>query len=107
MISAVESFGREQSRRWWRQGLVFFGVGLLWLSVLASALAVVFVTQEARKQVNELELLRTEQSELKVANGQYLLEQSAWSAYSRIEKLAVTKLHMKVPAVSDVIVVSQ
>ncbi len=107
MISATESFGRQQSRRWWRKCLSFVGVGLLWLSVLVSALAVVNVTQQARKRVNELELLRTEHAELKVANGQYLLEQSAWSAYSRIENLAVNKLHMKVPAVSDVVVVGQ
>lgn len=107
MISVVETFSRENLRRWYGKLIRWVGVAGLWLAVLVSALAVVNVTQQARKRANELEVLRTEQAELKIASGQYLLEQSAWSAYSRIENLAVTKLKMKMPAATDVVIVSQ
>ncbi len=107
MISVVESLGRQRLRRLWKKVALSLLVGGLWLAVVVSALAVVNVTQHSRKLVNELEVLRREQASLEVTGGQYLLEQSAWSAYSRIENLAETKLKMKVPAANDVVLVVQ
>ena len=49
---------------------------LLWLAVIASALAVVASTHQVRKQTNTLETLRREAAQLQVEWGQYLLEQA-------------------------------
>ncbi len=86
----------------WRLAVV-----LLWLAVLASALAVVRSSHEARSELNRLEILRREASQLHERWGQYLLEQSAWSAYGRIEKEATEKLHMVVPQDDQLIMVAK
>jgi cell division protein FtsL len=77
----------------------------LWLGILLSALAVVYVTYDSRVRFNELETLRREQNQLQVVWGQYLLEESAWAAYNRVEKLAVDKLSMQVPSAEQTIAV--
>ena len=69
----------------------------LWLSVIGSALGVIYSAHIARGEINQLTLLKREAQQLHVEWGQYLLEQSAWSAYSRIEQQAVDVLHMRVP----------
>lgn len=78
-------------------------VVFLWLLVLGSALGVVASTHEVRKQVNGLEVLRREAAHLQVEWGKYLLEQSTWAAYSRVEAIAAQKLHM-IPATAEQIV---
>lgn len=75
----------------------------LWLAAVTSALGVVASTHEVRKQVNTLETLRREAAQLQVVWGQYLLEQSTWAAYSRVETIAAQKLDM-IPATTDQIV---
>ena len=77
---------------------------LLWVAVLASALSVVRVAHESRQKLNQLEVLRREASELHVQWGQYLLEQSAWSAYGRIEQQAVDELGMVQPEGDQLVV---
>jgi len=69
----------------------------LWLSVIGSALGVIYSAHTARGAINQLTLLKREAQQLHVEWGQYLLEQSAWSAYSRIEQQAEEELHMRVP----------
>ncbi|MDN3638964.1 cell division protein FtsL [Simiduia curdlanivorans] len=78
---------------------------LLWLLVAASALLVVRSTHDARIAFFQLESLRREAGELEVQRGQYLLEQSTWAAYSRVEKLAVEKLQMRLPDAASTIMV--
>lgn len=80
---------------------------ILWLLVLISAMAVVRSTHETRAQLNQLEVMRREAAQLHVQWGQYLLEQSAWSAYGRIEKQATEKLNMVIPRAEQLIVVSK
>lgn len=70
-----------------------------------SALAVVASTQQVRKDVNQLETLRREASQLQVEWGQYLLEQSTWAAYSRIETIATQEMNMVAPTPEKVIMV--
>ncbi len=85
--------------------LPVFGLVVLWFLVLASALGVVGVTQDSRQQINRLEQLRREASSLQVEWGRYLLEQSTWAAYSRVENLAISELNMRVPAVDQIVMV--
>ena len=80
---------------------------VLWLLVLVSAMAVVRTTHESRAQLNQLEVMRREATQLHVQWGQYLLEQSAWSAYGRIEQQATEKLHMTIPKGEQLVVVSK
>ncbi|BFM17320.1 hypothetical protein R50073_35030 [Maricurvus nonylphenolicus] len=78
---------------------------ILWGLVLVSALAVVASTHATRQRLHQLEVLRKEAAQLQVAWGQYLLERSAWGAYSRIEREAVDKLQMQVPEGDNLIMV--
>lgn len=83
-----------------------WSVAALWLLVIASALAVVASTHQVRRHVAELETLRREAAELEVVWGQYLLEQSTWAAYSRIERLATEELRMQIPKAEQIIMVT-
>jgi cell division protein FtsL len=80
-------------------------VAVLWVLVVASALAVVDSTQQVRKRVDRLEVLRREAAEAQVEWGKYLLEQSALAAYGRIERAATNELNMQVPGAEQIVVV--
>jgi cell division protein FtsL len=75
----------------------FFWLVFFWLSVMASSLAVIYVAYDNRVKFNQLENLRREQSHLQVVWGQYLLEESTWAAYERVERIAREQLSMQVP----------
>lgn len=81
-------------------------VACLWIAVVISALAVVSATQQVRRDVNQLETLRREASHLQVEWGQYLLEESTWAAYSRIENIANQELSMIAPTTEHIVMVS-
>jgi cell division protein FtsL len=81
-------------------------VALLWLATLGSALGVVATTQVVRRDVNSLETLRREASQLQVQWGQYLLEQSTWAAYGRVENAAVSELNMMAPTPEEIVMIS-
>jgi cell division protein FtsL len=70
---------------------------LLWVVLTISALAVVYSTHRSRQLFHELETLKDQQYELDVEWGQLLLEQSAWAAPVRVEKMAANKLRMTLP----------
>ena len=84
---------------------LFILVVLLWLALIASSLAVVIVTYESRAEFNQLEDLRREQNKLQVILGQYLLEESTWASFNRIEKIASERLHMQVPKAERIIMI--
>ncbi len=79
----------------------------LWLANIVSALAVVAVTQQVRRDTNQLETLRRESADLEVQWGQYLLEQSTWASYARVEKQAGERLDMKVPDAGQIILIEK
>ncbi|MEO0442869.1 MAG: cell division protein FtsL [Pseudomonadota bacterium] len=87
-----------------RQSLIL--VIILWLAVLSSAIAVVYVSYDTRMQFSLLENLRKQENTLQVIWGQYLLEESTWASYGRIESLAKEKLSMQVPSPEQIIMVS-
>ena len=88
---------------WLRQA--FWWLVFLWLAVVLSALAVVYVTYDTRVKFNVVEGLRLEQSQLQVIWGQYLLEESTWASYGRVEKLAQEHLFMQAPTSEKIITV--
>lgn len=95
--------GRGSLKRWlgWRQWLV----ALLVTLVLATALAVISSAHLTRVQYARLQQLERDKAQLQTEWGQLLLEESTWSAPSRIERLAVERLDMSVPELGEVKVI--
>lgn len=79
--------------------------GLLTLSVLASALAVVHASHDCRELHTELQRLEIEQWALQEDYGRLLLEQSTWASHYRVERTATGELDMQAPAPGRVRVV--
>ena len=79
---------------------------LLWVAVLASAVGVVFVRNEARTLFTELERLSSERDQLNIEWGQLQLEQSAWSNHGFVERVANDKLLMTLPQPAEVRIVT-
>jgi cell division protein FtsL len=90
------------SRRW-----KLVGLPLLWLAVLASAVAVVRVRHESRARFVELERLSAERDALNITWGQDQLEQSSWSNPAIVERVAADRRQMVFPRPDDVEIVAQ
>ncbi|MEC9483805.1 MAG: cell division protein FtsL [Halomonas sp.] len=98
------SRGREPRRirlLGWRQVLV----AVLVLLVLGSALAVITSAHMTRIQYARLQQLERQKDRLQTEWGQLLLEESTWSAPSRIERLATERLDMHIPELSEIKVI--
>ncbi|HSH48798.1 MAG TPA: cell division protein FtsL [Halomonas sp.] len=72
---------------------------------LLSALAVIAASQLTREQYGRLQQLESEYQQLQTEYGQLLLEQSTWSAPSRVERLARERLEMRLPEIEEIEVV--
>ena len=79
------------SRRWMMVALPF-----LWLAVLAAGVAVVNARYKARALFVQLEQLSAERDRLNIEWRQLQLEQSTWSNYGFVERVATDKLRFKV-----------
>ncbi|GIX31117.1 MAG: hypothetical protein KatS3mg124_1589 [Porticoccaceae bacterium] len=80
-------------------------VALLWLAVVASALAVVVVGQQCRALVARLAALEQEEHRLQMAWAQYLLEQSALASLPLVEERARRELGMRPPRPDELVIV--
>ncbi|TFH68414.1 cell division protein FtsL [Gammaproteobacteria bacterium LSUCC0057] len=81
-------------------------VVLLWLAVLASALAVAVVSYQCRAAFAELAELQRSGERHQEQYRYLLLEQSAYGSMQRVESVAATELTMRAPASSEITVVS-
>ena len=79
------------------RGLLLLTLPLLWCAVLASAAGAVYAKYRARALFMQLTQLRTAREALDDDWGRLQLEQSAWSAYSLVERVASDRLHMRTP----------
>lgn len=79
-------------------------LGLLLVMVVSSAVAVVYARHESRKQFVELQQLSRERDELDIEWGRLQLEQGAWSAHGRIERIAREKLNMRLPVANNTVI---
>ena len=77
----------------------------LWLGVLASGIGAVYCRYRARELFIHLEQLRRKRDDLDVQWHQLQLEESAWSTHALIESVAERKLHMRMPAPGQIVVV--
>ena len=85
--------------------LGFLRLGLLWISVLVSAVAIAYFSHVCREQYAQLTALQRQANELQVEYGRYLLEQSAWGSLQRVETMATDQLGMHTPKVDDIVMV--
>lgn len=81
-----------------------FGVVVLVMAVLLSALAVVYIRNLDRSLFSQLQSLQTQKNELQVEFSQLMLEESTWTTPARIQKGA-RSMQMKVPAPKEVVLV--
>ncbi len=86
------------TRRW-------FGLMLLVLAVVVSALGTVYAKYRARTLFVELQTLKAQRDGLNVEWGRLQLEQSTWATHGRIDRLARQRLHMRVPPADSIILV--
>ena len=78
---------------------------VLWLLVLATALAAVLVSQDCRRIYMQLAKHQRAEHQLQVEWGRYLLERSTLASPGRIEKLGVEKYRLHAPALQEIIMV--
>jgi len=90
----------------WRDVLSHLWLVLLVVSVLGSAIAVIYSAHQNRLLIGHWEELREERDKLKLEARHLLLEEMALAEHSRIEELATLKLGMKRPATEKEIAVS-
>jgi cell division protein FtsL len=89
------------SRRW-----MLALLPVLWLAVLASAIAVVRARHEARTLFVQLEQLSARRDELNIQWGKLQIEQSTLSNHGRVERVAADKARMVMPRPDEILVVA-
>jgi cell division protein FtsL len=82
---------------------IFVMSTLLLVTVLASAIGLVYSKHESRKLFVELEQANAHIVSLNNEWGRLQLEQSAWADHGRIERIARTRLNMKIPDANEVV----
>lgn len=89
-------------RGYWLASLV-----VLWCAVLASSAGAVYAKYRARELFVQLERLDAGRDELDAEWGQLQLEQSAWSTYAFVERVASERLRMSAPDPHNIEIVPQ
>lgn len=69
---------------------------------LATTFSIVSVTYQTRQQFSQLEQMREELRVMQEEWGKLLLEESAFSSPSRVERIAREKLHMVLPSAENI-----
>ncbi|KJK17437.1 cell division protein FtsL [Pseudomonas sp. NPDC087612] len=75
---------------------------LLFIGVLVSSVAVSYSAHWNRQLLNTLYGELSERDKAQAEWGRLILEQSTWTAHSRIENLASEQLKMRIPAADEV-----
>lgn len=78
---------------------------ILLAALMACAMALVASQHKARKLYVELQKEQSAARQLDVEWGQLQLEQGTWGTHSRIERIAIRELNMRLPAANRVEVV--
>lgn len=82
-------------------------ITVLWVAVLASALAVTHYSHICRQTYGELTAMQREANQLQVEYGRYLLEQSAVGSLQRVETTAMDGLQMHTPEADEIVMIKQ
>ena len=81
-------------------------VMLLASAILASALAIVYVTNTARGLHADVAQTFVERDQMHIAWGQMLLEKSTWMTQAHVQKVAEGKLNMVFPTSKSVVIIN-
>ena len=84
------------------RALLWAGLPLLWVAVLASAAGAIYCKHRARELFVQLEHLNSGRDELEAEWGRLQIEQSYWSTYAYVENVASARLQMRIPVSHDV-----
>jgi len=111
MNAAARIFNQSVlSRSWVISALLsrthFMTVALV-LSVLTSALAMVYVTNASRSMNAGIQQMLSERQQLHIQWGQLLLEKTTWVAQARIQQTAERDLNMMAPDKKSVVIVNE
>ena len=79
-----------------------FLLGVLFAAVLLSAVSVTYTAHWNRQLLNALFAELSVRDKAQAEWGRLLLEQSTWTAHSRIEALATGQLQMRIPEPAEV-----
>ena len=79
---------------------------VLFIAVLVSAIGVAYSAHWNRQLLNELYGELSVRDKAQAEWGRLILEQSTWTAHSRIEALATDQLKMRIPNAADIRMVS-
>lgn len=82
-------------------------VTLLAMTVLLSALSIVYVTQVTRVLHAAYQSNQAEKNRLQVEYGQLMLERSTWIMQARIQEMAEAHLGMVIPDRKSVVVINE
>jgi len=85
----------------------YIGLAILAVSVLLSALGVVYSKHESRQLFVELQTMQGKQDAMDVEWGRLQLEQSTWATHGRIAAAARNKLDMVVPLSENVRIINE
>jgi cell division protein FtsL len=86
--------------------LLLWLLPLLWCAVLATSAGAIYAKYRARELFVELERLDGARDELDAEWGRLQLEQSAFSTYGFVERVASERLHMSIPEARDIEILS-
>ena len=75
---------------------------LLFVAVLVSAIGVAYSAYLDRRLVNTLYTELNDRDKAQAEWGRLILEQSTWTAHSRIEALASGQLKMRIPDAAEI-----
>ena len=73
-----------------------------WLLAVCSGLVVVWNSQDSRALLNELQELKTEAYEMRVAHGQYLLQHRSLVSPLHLESRASSELSLRAPSSKEI-----
>jgi cell division protein FtsL len=88
------------------RGWMMTALAVLWVAVLASAVAVVRARHESRTLFMQLERLSAERDAANISWGQNQIEQSAWSNHGFVETVAANRRGMKLPRPDEIRIVA-
>ena len=77
----------------------------VWVLTVVTALAVPYSAHWSRQLLNELAAEMLQREKAQAEWGRLVLEQSTWTAHSRVESIATQQLGMRVPEPGEVILV--
>lgn len=78
---------------------------VLTMAVLLSSFLVINAKHQNRKAFVELQSLKSQQYQMETEWGQLQLEQAAWAAHGRVEKIASKELEMVLPPMDSVSII--